>query len=359
LIGEANGTNGAKRGPQAPRVLVVDDDEGVRDLVARIMGDHGYVVDLADCAAEARSLAAENEFDLAICDVHMPGDSGLRLAGELRGPDHDVAVLMLSGISDPSIAEMAADQGAFGYLTKPFTENQLLINVANVIRRHRHENAVGVELTELERAVAERTAELEASNQALRDSRKQTIRYLARAVELRDRETGGHAGRIGETTALIADEFGLDAEAAELLGEAAIMHDVGKIGTPDSVLRKPGPLEPEERKTMQEHTVLGHELLAGSGVELLDLAAEVALTHHERFDGSGYPAGLVGDEIPISGRIVAVADVFDALTSDRVYRPRFAMETALEMMREGAGTQFDAGVVDAFFRRLPEVVTVR
>jgi putative two-component system response regulator len=200
--------------------------------------------------------------------------------------------------------------------------------------------------------VAARTAEL-------RQSRRQTIHYLTRAVELRDDDTGGHIERIGETCAVIADALGLDPWVVELVREAAPMHDVGKIGIEDRILRKPGTLTLEERAEMQRHAELGRELLTGSGEALLDLAAEIAWTHHERYDGSGYPRGLEGDEIPLAGRIVAVADVFDALVSDRVYRPAFAVDRAVQMVRNAGGNHFDPVVVDAFTEQLPRILEFR
>jgi HD-GYP domain-containing protein (c-di-GMP phosphodiesterase class II) len=185
------------------------------------------------------------------------------------------------------------------------------------------------------------------AEQELHSSRLETIRRLARAVEMRDIETGGHIERIGLFAAVIGERLELGAERVEMLRIASPMHDVGKIGIPDSVLLKPGKLTSEEMVEMQRHAEIGHELLMGSGSEMLELAAIIALTHHEWVDGSGYPRGLKGEAIPLEGRIVAVADVFDALTSDRVYRPAFGVEQATEMMAAERGTHFDPAVLDA------------
>jgi PAS domain S-box-containing protein len=193
-----------------------------------------------------------------------------------------------------------------------------------------------------------------------RAARIGTITRLARAVEARDPDTGGHIERIGELAAMLAERLGLDAEKVEMIRVSSPMHDVGKIGIPDKVLLKPGKLTSEERAAMEQHTRIGHDILTGSHSEMLDMAASIALSHHERIDGSGYPQGLSGDEIPLEGRIVAVADVCDALTSDRVYRKAFDFETAVEMMREGRGTQFDSRVLDVLlddlgsFKRISE-----
>jgi putative two-component system response regulator len=179
-----------------------------------------------------------------------------------------------------------------------------------------------------------------------RAARIGTITRLARAVEARDPETGGHIERIGELARMLAERLGLDVEMVEMIRVSSPMHDVGKIGVSDEVLLKPGKLTPEEREEVELHARIGHDILAGSHVEMLDMAARIALTHHEKVDGTGYPQGLKGDEIPLEGRIVAVADVFDALTSDRVYRKAFEFDRAMEMMRNGRGSHFDARVLD-------------
>lgn len=182
------------------------------------------------------------------------------------------------------------------------------------------------------------------------------LRRLAQASRLRDEETAEHIERMSRSCALIAKELGWGPDECVELRMASALHDLGKVGVPDAVLRKPGSLRPSERTLVERHPEIGYEILADAGDELLDLAASVALTHHERVDGTGYPRGLSGDDIPIAGRIAAVADVFDALTHDRVYRPSFPPDEALEMMRKGRGSQFDEGVFDAFERVLPEVL---
>ena len=335
-----------------PRVLVVDDDDKVRRVIERILRRARYEVRAAANADEARAEIHERRFDLMVCDMRMPGESGLELIGSVRGVAPELGVLIVSGVDDPTVAGIATESGAVGYLLKPFTENELLINVSNSMSRSRLERETRDYEDRLREDVAARTAEL-------RNSRRQTIRYLARAVELRDDDTGGHIERIGESCAVIADALGLDRAVVELVREAAPMHDVGKIGIEDKILRKPGTLTLDERAEMQRHAELGRELLTGSGEELLDLAAEIAWTHHERFDGSGYPRGLAGNDIPLAGRIVAVADVFDALVSDRVYRPAFPVERAIEMVENAGGNHFDPEVVVAFRNELPQILELR
>jgi putative two-component system response regulator len=210
----------------------------------------------------------------------------------------------------------------------------------------------------LERMVAARTRELQLLLQQLRCSQATTIRHLARAVEACDSATHDHIGRIGEIAALLTRALGWQPDEVELMRLAAPMHDVGKIAIPDRILLKPGPLSALERTEMQRHTTIGHQILSDSDCELLELASSIALTHHERFDGEGYPRRLRGPAIPIAGRVCAVADVFDALTHDRVYRPAMAVDQALEIMRAGRGTQFDPDVLDELLNHLDEILNL-
>ncbi len=193
----------------------------------------------------------------------------------------------------------------------------------------------------------------------LRSSRLETVERLARAIEFHDSSTGQHVTRMAVITAFLGRHLKLDTEFVQLLREAAPMHDVGKIGTSEQILRKPGPLSAEERKEMERHTVVGHQILTGSESELLQMAATIALTHHEHYDGTGYPQGLAGEEIPLEGRISAVADVFDALLSDRCYRPALPMPDAVEIIRDGKGAHFDPRIVDLLINGLDEVLSLR
>jgi putative two-component system response regulator len=344
------------------RILVVDDDDMVRLVLARQLEHAGYRCISAGGAAEARRLLAQERCSLMLCDVNMPGETGLDLIGSALAEHPDLATLMISGIDDAETAEAAGRLGAYGYMVKPFGENQLLINVANALRRRDLEIENSAHRERLEELVEQRTLalgeavrRLERANDELHRSREETIRRLSRAGEYRDEETGEHVQRMGRICYLLAQQLGLDADHCELIRIAGPLHDIGKVGIADSILRKPGPLDDDERALMEEHAEIGYRILSGSDSPLLDIAATIAWTHHERFDGSGYPRGLAGEEIPIEGRIAAVADVFDALTHDRVYRQALPMERALEILREGRGTQFDSAVLDAFLAVRPEV----
>jgi putative two-component system response regulator len=308
------------------RVLAIDDDEGVTRLLQFILEGEGYSCASAHDLATARARLAEETFDLLLCDVHLPDGSGLELLEEIRPQDNPVAALVISGLDDIAIGDRALRLGAYGYIVKPFTANDVLIGVLNALGQR-------------QRAMMAR--------QAIRDASAETIQRLCVAVEARDGGTAAHIEAMSEHCYGIARELGLPRDRCELLRAASPMHDVGKVGVPDQILLKPGPLTDDERDVMKTHAEVGYRILAGSSAELLRVAATVAWTHHERLDGAGYPRGLAGDAIPLEGRIAAVADVYDALTRDRVYRRRFAREEALEMMSEERGTHFDADVLAA------------
>lgn len=334
------------------RVLVVDDEEPVRKMIARMVTSGGeWECETAADAAEARMLLARRGFSLVICDVNMPGESGTDLTRWIREHHPDVAVLMATGIDDPQLAQSVLELGAYGYLVKPFKRHEVQINVANALGRRR------LELENRDhRALLEQR--VEARTQELRRSREETIRRLSLAIEFRSRETGEHVERIGNGAALIARGLRLNPGRCELIRLAAPLHDVGKIGISDEILLKPEPLTAAERERMENHAEIGYRLLTGSGSDLLETAATIAWTHHERWDGIGYPRRLAGDAIPIEGRITAVMDVFDALTHDRVYRPAMTMDRALEIIRAGRESHFDPATVDAFLASLDELLAL-
>ncbi|MEP6812907.1 MAG: HD domain-containing phosphohydrolase [Actinomycetota bacterium] len=312
------------------RVLCVDDDAATRKLLMRLVAAAGHDCVAANSVDDARQLLAEQAFSVVLCDIGLPGRSGLELLDELVRTRPDIATVMVTGEHDPSVANTALQLGAYGYITKPFGANELLIDLTNALHRRRLD--------------AERR---EASESALQRAYAETLTRLSRAVEFHDTATGSHLDRVGFYAAAIAAALSLDAARVELLRLAAPLHDIGKVVIPDHILRKTGKLTPEERIAMQKHADVGRELLAGSGSELLELAAMLAWTHHERWDGSGYPRRLRGEAIPLEGRIVAVADVFDALTSLRPYRPQMSDAEALAYLQAERGKAFDPDVVDA------------
>jgi putative two-component system response regulator len=312
-------------------ILCVDDDEQVRRFIARVLDSAGHECVAAASTAEARVLLAEKSFAAVLCDINLPGESGLDLLRELRANHPDVAAVMVTGRDEPALADTALDLGAFGYVTKPFAANELLIDLANALHRRDSEAA----------SRSERDG-------AVREAHVATLRRLSRAVEYYDGETAAHVERVGAHAATIARALGLEPSHVELIRVGAPLHDVGKIGVPTALLRKRGALNDVERIVMEHHTDLGRELLAGSGNDVLDMAAEIAWTHHERWDGGGYPRNLAGAGIPLEGRIVAVADAFDAMTNDRPYRVARTVGEAIAVLERERGAAFDPDAVDAF-----------
>jgi putative two-component system response regulator len=327
-----------------PAVLVVDDEALDRRLLATALERDGYRSVEAAGADDACAHLAAERFALMVCDLDMPGVSGVSLARHVREAHPDTGILIVSGKYDRETADELIVLGAYGYLIKPFGIDQFLITVANALRRRESERNHALAERALSKAVTSRTAEL-------RQSRLETVRRLAAAVESRDGDTGLHSDRTGRYSRLIAERLGLEDALCERIGIAAPLHDVGKIAIPDRILHKAAPLTPEERETIQTHAAVGHSMLTGSGEELLELAATIAWTHHERLDGSGYPRGLAGEAIPLVGRIVAVADTLDALTSDRPYRTAFKLERSLEILQSLAGSKLDPRMVAALARR--------
>jgi putative two-component system response regulator len=348
------------------RILVVDDEACNVVLLERMLERDGYTdVTGEQDSARAVELCRENDYDLVLLDLHMPAPDGfevLRLLGERRS-QRSPAVLVLTADTTEHAKQRALSNGANDFVTKPFDAVEVLLRVRNLLHARSLQLRLEEHNLDLERRVATRTAaledalsRLELSTQQLAASRAETIRRLSRAVEYRDPETGDHIERMSGYCALIAGRMGLDSEAVLI---ASPMHDVGKIAVPDRILLKPGPLTDEERRDMERHAQVGYELLTGSDSELLELAATIAWTHHERFDGSGYPRALAGEAIPLVGRIAGVADVFDALTSDRVYRPAFELDHAVATMQADRGTHFDPDVLDLFLDSLDSVVAIR
>ena len=347
------------------RLLVVDDEESMRTLLTRTLSRAGYAhVATVASSDEARKWFMSESVDLVLTDMQMPGGSGLGLLEYIHSVLPGVATLMITGADDPVLAERALALGAYGYIIKPFRQSEIAIGVSNALRRRGLERENQNHRDHLEETVKHRTRDLwetimklEQSEKSVRESRTETLERLAVAGEFHDEETGFHVARMSRYCEMLARRCGAGGLAAAIR-EASSLHDVGKIGIPDRVLLKPGALSPEERLVMQEHAEIGHRILKDSHAPLLKLASEIALTHHEWMDGTGYPQGLVGEAIPLEGRIAAIADVFDALTNNRVYRVAFPLMEAVNMMKAEAGTHFDPDLLSAFWDILPEVLEV-
>jgi putative two-component system response regulator len=344
-------------GPE--RVMVVDDDVGVLRYATRALQAQGHSVSAHDDAEEAMAEAIGGDVAVALVDLHMPTRDGRWLLERLAAGAEDTAVIMLTGDTDLQVALECLQRGAVHYLTKPVEPQDLAHAVSRAMenRRIRLENRAHRE--RLEELVRERTAELTTATRALEESQQEAIYRLSSAAEYRDEETGFHIVRMAQYSVVVAEEMGLEQHFVSRLLLAAPMHDVGKIGISDAILLKPGKLTPEEFEVMKTHTVIGGRILSDSTSPLMQMAETIALTHHERWDGSGYPRGLRETDIPIEGRITALADVFDALTSKRVYKPAFSVETALAIIESESGAHFDPAVVDAFLGRLEDVLAIR
>ncbi len=336
-------------------VLIIDDSDInltlIKALVLKI-GDCTPV--LFDNPLKALEWTRSNLPDLVIVDYMMPDLDGLQFIGQFRQLDgrSEIPVLMVTANDQKDVRYEALAGGANDFLTKPIDRIEFSSRVKNMLALRVGQKYMADRAHHLEDMVAVRTQEI-------RDREKELIIRISRAAEFRDPETGAHIQRMAHYSWLIARNLGLDLVAQNLILEAAPMHDVGKIGIPDYILLKPGRLTPGEFEIMKGHSLLGFELLDGSGAEILRAGAEIALTHHEKYDGSGYPNGLKGDDIPLFGRIVAVADVFDALTSERPYKQAWPLEEAAKFLKEGCGTHFDPECVRAFLDAWDEAVEIR
>ena len=347
-------------------LLVVDDEEQVRRILSRVLERNGFTCRVASDVSEARALLANEEFALVLSDVNMPGQSGIDLIKTVVNEHPDTATVMCTGVDDTAIANTALELGAYGYVVKPFEPNEILIAVMNALRRRRLEIENRNHRDHLEQMVKDRTgdlwaaiSDLERAQKETRLSREETVQRLSMAAEFRDHETASHIKRMSLYCALLGEKLGEDSQRCETIRLSSVMHDVGKIGIPDSILLKPSALDAEEWKIMKTHAEIGYRILSNSRSHLLAEAAEIALTHHERIDGSGYPRGLVEDEIPLVGKIAAVADVFDALTTNRVYRKAFALGEAVDIMKEGRGEKFDPEILDIFLGSLDRVLGIK
>jgi len=334
------------------RVLVVDDQAFVTDVLKRWIEAEGHACRKAASAEEAIEELSRAPFDLVVSDIGMPGMSGLDLLEVIRRDHPDVAFLLQTAMDDRRTAINALKRGAYGYLIKPLEEQEVMIAIAGALERRRLQTLERDYRVTLEREVRERTREI-------RRVREEISLLLVTISEFRDIDTGAHVRRMGRYAEALARALGWDNEAVRQLRLAAPMHDVGKIAVPDRILLKPGRLSPEEFEEIKRHAEVGAAILSGSDAPLLEMAREIARGHHERWDGRGYPRGLSRTSIPAAARLVAVVDVYDALTHDRVYRRAMDEDDALELMREGRGTHFDPGMFDAFMKILPELRVIR
>jgi putative two-component system response regulator len=328
------------------RILIIDDQPSNVALLEGILEEEDFTSRRSICdPREALPAYIEYLPDLILLDLQMPYLDGFEVMKQLRAcrvPNDFLPILVLTADVTPEAKRRALAEGALDFLTKPFDAMEVLLRIKNLLRTRSLHLQLQTQNQVLDQKVHERTAELEATQVEI-------LERLALAAEYRDDDTGEHTKRVGETAAQIAQTLGWPSEEVELIRRAAPLHDVGKIAISDSILLKPGKLTPEEFGRMKTHTILGAKMLSGGRFALLQLAEQIALTHHERWDGTGY-MGLCGEAIPIAGRIVSVADVFDALVSERPYKKAWTQQEALVEIQRQSGRQFDPRVVDAFLR---------
>jgi len=334
------------------RILIADDEPHICDILSRWLTIEGYSCATAFNGKEALETLSNGDFSLVVSDIMMPEMSWVELLKAIKIQWPDTAVLMVTAVDDRQTAIMTLSLGAFGYVIKPFDRNEIAINVANALERRRLLLLSQQYERELEEKVEERTRQV-------REREEEIILRLISASGYRDDETGAHIRRIGLYSAAMGKELGWQPQTVADIRLAAPMHDVGKIGIPDRILLKPGRLTLEEAAIMRTHTEIGASILGGTDVPLLALAKVIALSHHEKWDGTGYPKGLSGEDIPEVGRIVALIDVYDALSHHRVYRPALPEHEVLTIMKQGYGTHFDPRLFDVFMDLLPEMRRIR
>ena len=344
-------------GGMMQRSVYVADDVSINlELVESVFrNDPSLVIRKAENGKELmKVIEAYGNPDLLILDLMMPVMDGFDVLGKLKqGRESNYfPIIVLSALTDKQSIVKALSMGADDYVTKPFFVEELKARVGNMLKLKERDEYLNTSLDVMESNLIEKLHIIE-------QTQVEVIIRLGKAAEFRDDETGKHIERIAAYVNLITERLGMHREQLIMMQYAAPMHDVGKIGIPDGVLMKAGKLTPDEFKIIKLHTIIGSRILSGTNLPLLELAKEIAISHHERWDGGGYPLGLKGNEIPISGRIVAIADVFDAITSKRVYKEAWSIEKALEYLMDMRGTQFDPDIVDAFFAIEDRIIKVR
>ncbi len=361
-IAELGAPAGAK-----PTILLVDDEIAIRESVQRVLrGENLRFLEAGD-GQQALRVAHENHIDMVLLDLQMPRMDGVEFLKRFRDPQcHPVTpVCVMTANSQNGTRQWVNDLGADDFIPKPMEIVELKTRIRSLLRIGRYQRQLHDSNKRLEKRVVERTcqlqttvAELSASQQETSLAYREMVLRLSLAAEMKDRCTAAHLERMSQYSALLARKSGWSVALSDLLVDAAKMHDIGKVGIPDKILNKPGKLTKSEFAIIQQHTEIGARILAGSESQLMQMAAEIALTHHERFDGSGYPRGLRGNEIPEVGRIVAIADVFDALMSRRPYKNAWSLDATLDTLKSETGSHFDPRLIDLFLAEIDTVCAI-
>jgi len=342
-------------------ILVVDDEDLNRKLMEAMLVPLGYEVILAVDGQEALEKVQNTPPDVILLDIMMPGLNGFEVAKKLKENEETriIPIVMVTSLQDIESRIRALEAGADDFLSKPVDKSELQARVRSSLQVKAFHDHMRNYQNELKTEVEKRTEELKQAFEAIKIASLDTIHRLSRASEYKDEDTGAHIKRMSNYAAAVAQQMGLSKNEVETILYASPMHDAGKIGIPDKVLLKPGKLDPAEWEIMKQHTTIGGKILSGSDSEFIKLAEVIALAHHEKWDGSGYPMGLKGTAIPLAGRITAIADVFDALMSKRPYKEPFSLEKSFAIIQEGKGSHFDPEVVEAFFAVEKEILLIK
>lgn len=329
-------------------LLIVDDEQMIRDLLAATLERENYTCFLSSNANEGLDILKNRGIDLALLDVMMPGISGLEMLRELKSVSPDTMVLMITALSDMETALSCIHLGADDYITKPFSIDNIVVKARNALEKRRLIIENRKYQQELELKVLEQTKQIRAAMEEINISYESTLTALVRSLDAREKEVGSHSERVMNYTLLLARHIGIGEPDLTIISKGALLHDIGKIGISDNILLKPGKLTPEEWVEMKKHPQVGYEIL--NDIKFLKGASEFILSHHERFDGMGYPNGLKGGQIPLSARMFALIDTLDAMTSDRVYRKALPFTKVIDELVRYRGTQFDPELVDEFLK---------
>ncbi len=340
---------------QQRKVLIIDDESTGRTILSKIIqqAEEDVSVDAFDRPLQALQWLDQNHPDLIITDYRMPEINGIELIKQIRSKPacQDIPIVMITVVSEKSVRYDALEAGATAFLTRPIDQIECRTSCRNLLKLHEQQSIIQDRADWLARQV-------EVATQQIVSREHETLLRLAKAGEYRDGLTGNHVERMARYSRIIAEALGLSEKECDEIEYAAPMHNIGKVGIKDSVLLKPGKFEPQEWKAMQQHTIIGQSILSNSQSRYIQTGAVIALNHHERFDGTGYPNGISGKDIPLVARIVSVADVYDALLSDRPYRQAWDAKDAQDYLQKQAGTQFDPICVEAFFERLENITSI-